>query len=215
MSHITYATKVTELGQTPIAWPSPALLMIPFRTRCVFYCLPWPEGLGHKRKESSRHIPQAFHFQQKRHTVYTNIVQTHTCLYMSGVLGLYSWVLWAFRCHEDLFPIYNMVSRAQPWWSLFSPTIGNVGAKQWGIIQKERWRRSSKQAPANPRGPKNLWVLQRAHREVLVLHCKHFSFSLSKWLDTRAGVPGSGTCVVYTVRHLSVTCASSVTMVFQ
>lgn len=88
-----------------------------------------------------------------------------------------------------------MAYRAQPWWSLFYHTIGDVGAKQRGVIQKEGWRRSPKQAPANPRGQENLRVLQCTHCEVLVLHCKHFPSPFPK------DIPFSGTCVALSEQH--------------
>lgn len=72
---------------------------------------------------------------------------------------------------------WNMFCRTLLWWYWFSSTVGNVGTKQRGVLQEEGWRGSSEQTPVNPPGQKNLWILQCTHCEVLVLHCKHLSFS--------------------------------------
>lgn len=78
----------------------------------------------------------------------------------------------------------------------FSSTVGNVGTKQRGVLQKKGWRGSSEQAPVDPPGQKNLWVLQCTHREVLVLHCKHLFFSFL-FPDEWAQMP----CVVSSASH--------------
>lgn len=86
-------------------------------------------------------------------------------------------------------PLNSMLSRALQWWYQFSSTVGNVGTKQWGVLQEEGWRGSSEQAPFNPLGQKNLWILQCTYCEVLVLYCKYFFISSSCWMSTKSQCP--------------------------
>lgn len=167
------------LGRTRGSWSFQVMLFLSLRTLGIFQHLIFQRFQG-GRDEDNQEISLRPSIPGKGYTESMYNADTHLEKHnlqtsedpeqSSQVLGTHLPV-----CTMSM--LNCLLSRTLLWCCGSSSTVGDVGKKQRGVLQEEGWRRSSEQTPVNPPGQKNLWILQCTHCEVLVLHCKHLSFS--------------------------------------